>query len=225
MTETLVVSQDGWAIRVRPGSKHPSHRLLVLLHGWTGNEDVMWIFARRLPPDYWIISPRGPIHASEGGFGWFPAEDSSIPALPDLKPVIGQLLHAIDQWGQLNQVNTNSFSLMGFSQGAMLTYAIALLSPRRVNGVAALAGYLPERWMDLNRKSNLAGKPFYIAHGTQDAIVPVSLARQTIQFLESSGAHVSYCESDVGHKLNTGCLHGLDEFFLNLPAADQRNKS
>ena len=224
MTETSVVSQDGWTLRVRPGSNHLSHRLLVLLHGWTGNEDVMWIFTRQLPPDYWIISPRGPISAPEGGFGWFPAGDALIPSLPDLQPSIEKVLGVIDQWAQSNQVNASQLTLMGFSQGAMLAYAIALLYPRRVSSVAALAGYLPEQWMNSNNKSGLAGKPFYIAHGTQDTTVPVSLARQTVQFLEGAGASVTYCESKVGHKLSIGCLHGLENFFPNLPTPDQGNK-
>jgi phospholipase/carboxylesterase len=224
VTETSVVSQDGWTMRVRPGSNQLSHRLLVLLHGWTGNEDVMWIFTRQIPPDYWIISPRGPVSAPEGGFGWFPAGNAPIPMIAELQPVIEQVLNTIDRWAQSNQVNASQLTIMGFSQGAMLAYAITLLFPHRVNGVAALAGYLPEKWMDSNNKSTLAGKPFYIAHGTQDTTVPVSLARQTVQFLEGAGARVTYCESEVGHKLSMGCLHGLENFFLNLPAPDQGNK-
>jgi phospholipase/carboxylesterase len=219
--DTSIVIQDGWIMRVRPGNNDHHPNLLVLLHGWTGNEDVMWIFTRHHAPGDWIISPRGPIKTSEGGFGWFPAGDDQVPSLDEVEPVIDQVLTVIDRWAQLNEVNASQMSLMGFSQGALLAYAMTLLFPSRVSGMAALAGYLPEKWEDANNIHALAGKPFYIAHGTQDTTIPVSFDRRTVQFLEGIGAPVTYCESEVGHKLSLGCLHGLENFFQELPATDQ----
>jgi phospholipase/carboxylesterase len=222
--EASVVSQDGWTMRIRPGTSL-SGRLLVLLHGWTGDENVMWIFTRRVKPEDWIISPRGPVSSAGGGFGWFPSGDTHVPRLLEIKPAIEQLLNMIDRWAQANLVKTKPLTLMGFSQGAMLAYAISLLFPHRVSGIAALAGYLPEKWLAENLQTSLAAKPFYIAHGTQDATIPVSYARQTVQLLKALGAPVTYCESDAGHKLSMNCLHGLEEFLVSLPAPDQGNKS
>jgi len=225
MNETSLVTQDGWIMRVQPGTNPDARHLLVLLHGWTGNEEVMWIFTRHLAQDNWIISPRGPIHASEGGFGWFPEGNLRTPSLAEIKPVVEAVLSRIDRWAQSIQLVDLQLSLMGFSQGAMLAYAIALLFPHRVRGIAALAGYLPEKWIDSSNRGLLSAKPIYIAHGTQDRTVPVSLARQTVQSLEEIGAQVTYCESEAGHKLTTGCLHGLENFFQNLPSPDQGNKA
>ena len=50
---------DGWTLRVR-ASDSPNPRLLLLLHGWTGDENSMWVFARGLSPNYWIVAPRAP---------------------------------------------------------------------------------------------------------------------------------------------------------------------
>ena len=218
MIEPTRISQDGWILRVRPGT---SQRLLVLLHGWRGSEDSMWIFTHRLSPEDWLISPRGSLEAPEGGFGWFLSGAAQVPALAEIKPLIEQLLSMIDRWAHWNGVDSRQLTLMGFSQGALLAYAITLLFPHRVAGIAALAGYLPEKWRESELTSALAGKPFYMAHGSQDTTIPVTSARQTLHFLEDAGAAVTYCESEVGHKLSMGCLHGLEDFFQNLPAPDQ----
>ena len=55
-TNTELISLDGWTLRVRP-AQTADPRLLVLLHGWTGDENSMWIFAKRLSPAYWMIAP------------------------------------------------------------------------------------------------------------------------------------------------------------------------
>ncbi len=62
-TDTKLISFDDWTLRVHP-SQSANPRLLVLIHGWTGDENSMWIFTRRLSPDYWMIAPRAP-HAAE----------------------------------------------------------------------------------------------------------------------------------------------------------------
>ena len=70
-TNTELISFDDWTLRVRVSqSEHP--RLLVLIHGWTGDENSMWIFTRGLSPDYWMMAPRAPHPAEPSGFSWRP---------------------------------------------------------------------------------------------------------------------------------------------------------
>ena len=59
----------------------------------------------------------------------------------------------------------------------------------------------------------LAGKHFFVAHGTQDNLVPVERARESIELLEQAGAQVTFCEAEVGHKVSADCLRGLESFF------------
>jgi len=212
-TEPYLVQQNGWTFRVQPPDDKIRARLLVLLHGWTGNEEVMWIFTHRLARRYWLLAPRGPIATHEGGYGWLPFLPEISPSVADFKPVIDLLIEQIDLWASQNQVDAGQINLMGFSQGASLAYAFAMLNPARTGSVAALAGPLPGGWEKLAGGVDLREKPFYIAHGTKDHTVPVSQARQAAATLEKLGARVTYCEAEVGHKLSTGCLHGLESFF------------
>ena len=101
--------------------------------------------------------------------------------------------------------------LLGFSQGAALACAYALLNPGRVATLAGLAGFLPEAAAELAADGGLAGLPVFLAHGTQDAMVPVALARKSAAILEQAGARVTYCEDDVGHKLSANCFRGFGE--------------
>lgn len=212
-TDTFLTIQDGWTFRIQPPQgPHPSG-LLVLLHGWTGDENVMWIFARRLPRRFWIIAPRGPILTPDGGYGWLPVNQGTRSTMQDFLPAVESLLQRVEGWATQNQVDSTRFNLMGFSQGAALAYALAFCFPDRVQAAAALAGFLPEGWDKLDSRFSLAHKPFYIAHGSLDTTIPVIQARQAAAALEGLGAKVTYCEDEVGHKLSAGCLHGLESFF------------
>jgi phospholipase/carboxylesterase len=214
MTNDSFISElDGWTFRIQPPQSSEPAQLLILLHGWTGDENVMWIFTRRLSRRYWLLAPRGPVSAPEGGFGWLPPDSGLLATVQEFRSVIDSLLERIDAWALQKGVDSRQVSLMGFSQGAAAVYAAAMMYPERVWAAACLAGYLPGRGELLESRSALAGKPFYIAHGSLDETVPVSQARHAVAALKNLGASVTYCEAEVGHKLSAGCLNGLETFF------------
>ena len=104
-------------------------------------------------------------------------------------------------------------NFVGFSQGAALAYTFALLYPEGVSSLAGLSGFLPDGALTLAKGQPLKRKPIFLAHGTQDELVPVKRARQAVKLLEQAGAQVTYCEDDVGHKLSVSCFRGLESFF------------
>jgi phospholipase/carboxylesterase len=187
----------------------------VLVHGWTGDENSMWVFARSLRPDYWIIAPRAPFTTEPEGYSWRQeqAGGHSWPSLEELQPGVAALLEMIDAYAAEQQLDAAEFDLMGFSQGAALVLATALLHPGRIGRAAVLAGFIPEGAQSLAEQHPFHGKPFFVAHGTQDPRVPIDFARSAVKVLQKAGAHVTYCEDDVGHKLSLNCLHGLQTFF------------
>jgi phospholipase/carboxylesterase len=213
---------NGWIMRVRHAAQKPA-RFLLLLHGWTGDENSMWVFARKFPADMWIAAPRGPHAAKEGGYSWRPlqsgtlrhAQDNTwgLPTLSDLKPAADSLIHLVDEVSASIGVNASQFDVAGFSQGGALTNLLALLYPQRIRKAAVLAGFMPGGVNDLLTHHVLAGKQFFVAHGTQDNLVSVERARHSIQLLEQAGAQVTFCESEVGHKVSADCLRGLEAFF------------
>ena len=140
-----------WTLRVRPASEGPA-RLLLLLHGWTGDENSMWVFVRNFSLDYWIIAPRAPYATEPSGYSWrasraprAPQPDArSWPSLEDFHASADALIALVDDYAAQHQMDARQFDVIGFSQGAALTNAIALLYPERVRRAGVLSGFLPE---------------------------------------------------------------------------------
>jgi phospholipase/carboxylesterase len=214
---THQMTYNGWTMRVRHATQSPA-RFMLLLHGWTGDEKSMWIFTGRFPADLWIAAPRALYSSKNGGYSWRPLhsaqdKDWGLPTLSDLRPAAEGLIRMVDEVSASVGVDATQFEVAGFSQGGALTNALALLYPRRIRKAAVLAGFMPAGVDDLLERRALAGKPFFVAHGTQDTLVPVERARASIELLEKGGAQVTFCESEVGHKLSADCLRGLENFF------------
>ncbi len=213
-TDTTVATFENWTLRVRPGT---SQRILLLLHGWTGDENSMWIFTRHFPPEYWIVTPRAPNPAHEGGYSWrAPAPRGSWPTIDLFRPAAEALIEFLNHFASANQLMASPVDLAGFSQGAALTLTLGALYPERVRKMGILAGFAPEGAEKLLTPGRLSGKTIFMAHGTSDQIVPLEMARRVLQLLEGAGAQVTYCESAVGHKLSAEGLKALENY-LSLP--------
>ena len=212
-TDTDLISFGDWTLRVR-ASQSPNPRLLVLLHGWTGDENSMWIFTRGLSPDYWMMAPRGPHAAESGGFSWRPLQLSTfgMPSLETLLPAAEGLIKLIDEYSASVKLDALQFDLMGFSQGAAMTNLMGILYPHRIRKMGVLAGFVPAGLDELIQQKPLAGKKVFVAHGTQDQMIPIDRARASMDLLEQAGAQVIYCEDEVGHKLSANCLRALESY-------------
>jgi len=205
-----------WVFRERKPSGKSPHRLLLMLHGLTGDESSTGVFGERMPEQYWLVAPRGIFASPLGGYSWLLEQGGGWPWVDDFRPAMDAL------WEFLIPENfpgadLEKLDLMGFSQGAALAYALAFLYPQRVRSLAGLAGFLPEGCEALARNLPLKGKSVYVAHGKVDKQVPVEKGQEGVRILQEAGGEVSYCESEVGHKLSARCFKGLRKFFDEKP--------
>ena len=213
----LITFKD-WTLRVRESSD-PSPRLMLLIHGLTGDENSMWVFARNLSSAYWMVAPRAPYASQmqQGGYSWrtrdSDAEDR--PSLEQLRSSAEALIHLADAYADSVGLKADVFDVMGFSQGAAMSSLLAFLYPERIRRVGILAGFVPGGLDVLVTQRPLEGKPFFVAHGTKDETVPIERARASIETLEQAGARVTFCEDEVGHKVSAGCLRALKDFFTD----------
>ncbi len=213
---TDLLTLDDWTLRVHLPPGPGPHPVMLLLHGWSGNEDVMWVFANRISPRYLMIAPRAPYETPRGGYGWQPSLNGSWPLTDDLLPAARSLLALLNRLvshPRLSSGNYRLFDVMGFSQGAAVTAALALAYPRSVRAFALLAGFVPEDADAFLPARPLEGKSVFAAHGTEDRLVPVERARQGVRLLEQAGAQVTYCEDRTGHKLSARCARSLADFW------------
>jgi phospholipase/carboxylesterase len=204
---------QGWTFRVQH-SPHPSsdQRVMLLLHGHLGNENAMWILTKPISNSYTLLAPRAPVKTGEDQYSWHEIAPQ-WPGLETYTDLTDQLLSRVEEWSLEHNLNIQHYDVMGFSQGAVMAYALAILHPHRIGKVAALAGLIPQRWFDELDGQSLSGKSFFVAHGNQDDIVPIKKAHQAADWLEDQGAHVTFCAADIGHKLSANCFNGLGEFF------------
>jgi len=205
---------NGWVVRYRLPKGDQPHPIVLLLHGWTGDENTMWVFGSHLPEDAILIAPRAPHPASQGGFSWRIFEPGQPrPTIEDFRPAVDALMALITAWPLSLQANYDDLRIVGFSQGAALAYTFTILHPERVRACASVAGFIPQGAAELLHANSLDGKQVFISHGASDKIVSVERAREAYQLLKGAGADVTYCESDVGHKLSIDCFRGLEVFF------------
>jgi phospholipase/carboxylesterase len=201
-----------WVFREKRPEKNANNRLLLMLHGWTGDENSMTVFAKAAPANYWLVAPRGIYQSDQGGYSWFREQGTTWPWVDDFRSAMEALLELLTS-DIFPEVIPKQVDVMGFSQGAGLAYALAFLYPQKVRKIAGLAGFLPEGCEALARNQPLQGKKVFVAHGRLDELVPVEMGRHCAFILKEAGGEVEYCEDDVGHKLSKACFGGLKKFF------------
>ena len=105
---TIIESRNigDWLVKEQNPLEGDSCPVLLLLHGWTGDENVMWIFARRLSQRYLTISPRGKFPTPSGGFGWQPKIHRYWPEVNDFVPSIEGLMELLNKEEQRKNVLT-----------------------------------------------------------------------------------------------------------------------
>lgn len=204
-----------WTIRYRLPEGDGPFPVIWLLHGWTGDEDSMWIFASRLPKEYLLLAPRGLFTTPMGGYSWHRMTDHEIwPSVSDFRPAVNELRLLMENWPAFAPAaDFSRFRIAGFSQGGALAYSFTMLNPKPIIALAGLASFLPENSANYLHPTHLKDILIYISHGVRDNLVPVRRARYAVEQLDQAGAQVHYCESDVGHKLSAECFKGMEIFF------------
>jgi phospholipase/carboxylesterase len=187
-----------------PKVKLDKNPLLLLLHGYGSNEEDLFSFAPELPDDSYVISVRAPYDLQPYGHAWyaihFDADENKFSDNVQAKQSVEIIASFIDEIVNQYPINTENVTLIGFSQGAILSYATALTYPEKVTKVVALSGYfnqeiLPEV-IDTKAISHLK---FFVSHGSVDQVIPVDWARKAKPALENLGLEVEYQEYPIGH--------------------------
>ena len=97
-------------------------------------------------------------------------------------------------------ITSDNIILAGFSQGGAIALQCGLRSKQRLGGIMALSTYLTLA-DSLGAEKSVANSNIAIlmAHGTQDPVVPLSLARTSKATLASHGYQVEWCEYPMQH--------------------------
>lgn len=178
--------------------------MLIMLHGYGSDENDLFSFASELPKELFIISVRAPYPMQPYGNAWYAINfDAEMNKWSDDEQAIQSrdlIAKFIEEACETYPVDRTNVTLLGFSQGTILSYAVALTYPEKVKNVVALSGYINEDILpeDINQK-NYSHLDFYCSHGSADQVIPVAWARKTPLFLENLHIKHIYSEFPVGH--------------------------
>jgi phospholipase/carboxylesterase len=181
---------------------------LVLLHGRGADEHDLHGFLDLLDPERRLlgVTPRGPLTLPPGGAHWYVVRRIGFPDPETFSASFALLSELLDEL----EVPPERTVLGGFSQGAVMAYALALGTGRpRPAGVFALSGFLPQVdgfALDLAGRTGLAT---FIAHGALDPVIDVGFGRDARDRLSAAGLEVTYRESPIAHSVDPAILPDL----------------
>ncbi len=189
----------------RPLKEGETTPVLFLLHGYGSHEEDLFSFVNYLPEEYLIISLRAPLTLGFGGYAWysihFNEQQDKWSDDDEAKTAQEIILHNIDYHLEQFKLEGQKVSLLGFSQGAILSWAVGLSHPERIDKIIALSGYVNEDIFGY-AKEGLDQLRIFSSHGTEDPTLPVDWARKGIALVEKKEINVDYKEYPAGHGIN-----------------------
>ncbi len=173
---------------------------MILLHGYGSNEADLFGFARELPAHYRVISLRAPFRMDFGGHAWYPLEWGPDGLKSDLSAAAhtaGSLAESLSNLETRWNAPAGQTVLLGFSQGAILSLALALGYPGWIRAVLAFSGYWDGAIL---QRATAENQPtIFLAHGRQDEVVPFQAHLHTRARFEALGISFSSFQADYGH--------------------------
>lgn len=178
--------------------------LIILLHGYGSDANDLFSFASELPEELFVISAQAPYPLPPYGNAWYAINFDSVQGKfsDDVQAVKSRdlILKFIDEVIETYSVDKDNVTLLGFSQGTILSYAVALSKPDKIKNVVALSGYINEEIIEKDYRDNdFLGLSVYASHGSQDQVIPVTWARKNPILLKELGIDHVYSEFPVGH--------------------------
>lgn len=175
-----------------------------MLHGYGSNEEDLFSFAEELPSEYCIISVRAPYTLQPFGYAWYAIHFDNVQgkwsddeqAIESREAIVNFIEEACNAY----QLDHGNVTLLGFSQGTILSYAVALSYPEKIKRVVALSGYINERILKDGYTTNkFDSLKIYASHGQVDQVIPIEWAQKAPELLNKLGISHVFEEFPVGH--------------------------
>ncbi|MFI5263546.1 MAG: alpha/beta hydrolase, partial [Candidatus Kapaibacterium sp.] len=195
-----------------PKEKNDLVPLIIMLHGRAAKAETIFSVEGLLDPEFHIISIRGTYASPKGEFEWFlpydydhPLDSFSEKHFRESENILTEMIV-----GLLREkgVKEDRLFLMGFSQGAAMSYILSLRGNIKPKGVMPMSGFFPRPILKWNLLST-SGK-YLITHGTEDKVLPASESIFAREFLTSKGISSEYYSYKGRHKMTIPLLKHID---------------
>lgn len=194
------------------GSNRP---LVIFLHGYGSNEEDLFELKQEFSPEYIYLSIQAPMTLAPGSYQWYGLQPSEQPQVEANVLKHAKLLEDFIQAAvKKYHTSLNRVILIGFSQGAIMSYELALKHPKMVKGIAALSGkILPTLKTQVKPGMNLEGLSIFIGHGTIDDRIPMREANEALALLEKTSIKPTFHSyPKMGHSINQQELNDIKKW-------------
>lgn len=210
----FIVYEAPYFFQVFETGEAKNQEVFILIHGWKGNENSMSIFLQSIPNPGMAILPRGIIPLGQNQFGWVDIRNSENNDFRYYQDVAAHLHKSIlNVLERFHPDSSKKINLIGFSQGAAVSFIYSLFFANQINKVALLSGFMPKNTPQI-RKENVNTIKYYVSHGKKDELVDYDQAVKLREYLMFQNAEVIFCAAEVGHKVSSDCLSALKSFFM-----------
>ena len=188
---------------------------ILALHGYGASaHDLLGIAPQIQRGEVVYLCPQGPLALEVGpgqrAFAWFPIDPSGRVDATALVAARGALEGFLEDAIRIHPIDPERIVVMGFSQGGVMAYDLALGRPERFKALVALSSWLPEAVVHgLAPDPARAGLPTLLIHGTRDPMIAIDNARKAKAQLEGLGIQVAWGEYEMGHEINPAAARDL----------------
>ena len=187
-----------WPHLVREPQNGASHYLLTL-HGTGGNETEVATLAQHLDPNAGVISPRGRV-SEHGMTRWFARVAEGVFDVDDVIARSAELAAFIRAAREQYGIADAPITAVGFSNGANIGTATALLHPETLNRVVSFSGMYP--FGDRDPIGDASSVELLLLNGAADPMAPSASVEHLVLRAEAHGATVERHIRAGGHGID-----------------------
>ncbi len=202
-----------------PDNITPETKCIIMLHGVWSNEKDLFELKEKLGSDFLIFSLQWPFSLGMGRYAWYPVDFSTGKPLyqkEDVEKWYNEIITCIDEASEKYSTRSENIFLMGFSQGAIMSYYTLWKSPEKIGGIIALSGrILDEIELQSVNTSQYHGKKVFVGHGTLDQVIPFSATEKVEKYLWSLGLMWTIYSYPIAHSIGNTEIQDIVEW-INL---------
>ena len=189
--------------KIRPGLENVKKKpAIFLLHGYGSNMDDLFSFAPYFPTSHNIIAFQAPLSLGFGSYAWYPIGiDNKGEVTSDLdaaSSAVDRIIKNIDLLSERYCFDLEDLSILGFSQGAILSWALGFYKSNKIRRIMPISGLLHESVNTKNKPTFIA----YASHGLEDNVIPIEKARESILPISNNNPGIHYKEFKNGHTIS-----------------------
>lgn len=189
------------------------HPTIIALHGWGANGmDLLGLAPYLAGGSFLLLCPQGQVEVPLGpmsGYGWFPLTLDAPPDPAAFTAGVEDVKRFLEAALRRYPIDPNKLVMLGFSQGGVIGYALALAQPERFAALVALSSWLPPAVAQQLPPRSTQRLPTLVHHGTRDELIDVGRGRESVEFLRQLQVPVTYREFEMGHEVSAESLQHL----------------